>query len=116
MFVKPLTQLGGMDFFLRGVLGGILNLIESVPEVFLPTLFYKMLKYGISGVKQGDILSLILYNLFVDDLVNELKSYPSDPVIINGLSINYLLYADDIILLANTQDWLQSYLNVPDKF
>ena len=50
------------------------------------------------GVKHGDVLSQILFNLLIDDLVRKLNAHPSGAISINGLSINSLLYADDFVL------------------
>ena len=63
------------------------------------------------GVKQGDVLSPLLFNLFINGIVEKLRTANSDPVVIGNLSINSLLYADDIILLSSSQEGLQESLN-----
>ena len=42
------------------------------------------------GVKQGDFMSPILFNLSIDDLVDNLNSCPSGAISVNGISINSL--------------------------
>ena len=61
----------------------------------------------VEGVKQGCILSPILFSLFMNDLVDFL------PLGVNvaGVNIKVLLYADDIVLLANSPNDLQTMIN-----
>ena len=62
------------------------------------------------GLKQGDNLSPILFNIFFDD-VEEIFDTSCDPVILtDGLSINHLLYADDMAILSLSSDGLQNSL------
>ena len=68
------------------------------------------------GVKHGDVVSPFLFDLFIDDLANNLKSSISDAISINGHSINSLLYANNIVLLANSKEALQSYLDMLNDF
>ena len=68
------------------------------------------------GVKQGYILSPLLFNLFINDLVKSLEASGCDPTIVNGLSINSLLYADDIILLSDSKEGLHKSLNCLQEF
>ena len=42
-----------------------------------------MLIFFLMLSKKGDVLSPNLFKLFVDDLVNKIKSYSSDPTMIN---------------------------------
>ena len=62
------------------------------------------------GLKQGDNLSPILFNIFFDDV--EIFDTSCDPVILTDeLSINHLLYADDMAILSLSSDGLQNSLD-----
>ena len=62
------------------------------------------------GVRQGDVLSPTLFNLYLNDIKDYLKSDVNTPCLDNK-QINYLLYADDIVLLSCDEKSLQSSLN-----
>ncbi len=55
-----------------------------------------------SGVRQGDILSTILFCVFINDLAQEIKSM-NIGINIDNIKVAILLYADDIILLTDNK-------------
>ena len=63
------------------------------------------------GVKQGDCLSPTLFGLFVNDMVNDLKTNCVG-VHLGDLIIHCLLYADDIALMAESEEDLQRMFDV----
>ena len=75
--------------------------------------------YGLSaGVLQGSVLSPILYSIYLDLLVFKLRIL--GPSVRLGDSpadnyINALLYADDIVLIANTRGDLQKLLGISER-
>ena len=62
------------------------------------------------GVKQGDCLSPALFAIFINDLATEIKESNIGVLLEEGLLINILLYADDIVLLAENEEDMQSLL------
>ena len=67
------------------------------------------------GVKQGDNLSPTLFNLFINNLSSQIKElHCSIKVGIEQVSI--LLYADDIVLLSDSEKGLQSMLTYLNKW
>jgi hypothetical protein len=58
----------------------------------------------------------ILFNLYINSIVDDLEKAKTDPVIVGDVQVNSLLYADDIILLSSTQEGLQNSLNVLSNF
>ncbi len=54
--------------------------------------------------------------MYINDLVANLQNGSTDPITIGDLSINSLLYADDIILLSSSEKGLQNSLDILDKF
>lgn len=64
----------------------------------------------------GGCTQPILFNLYINDLVKELNNANTDPVVIGDIYLNSLLYADDIVLLSNSQEGLQNSLNVLKYF
>ena len=103
-----------------GVRGKILNVIKSMyecvkskvkcnnvlSEEFMCTL----------GVRQGECLSPFLFSMFLNDIEEELIQKGVEGINIGYLNLAILLYADDIILFANSSDALQHSLNVLEEY
>ena len=66
------------------------------------------------GVRQGCILSPLLFNLYLDEFPHLLESSrDTDSITLpNGLPVNCLFYADDLILISRSAAGLQKQLNI----
>ena len=69
----------------------------------------------LSGVKQGCNLSPTLFAVYINDLAEEIKA--------SGIGVHYdddvigiLLYADDVVLLAESEKDLQTLLDILDRW
>ena len=62
------------------------------------------------GVRQRDNLSPILFNIYISDLAEELKSMNLD-IIMGDMDICILLYTDDIVLVSENEQNLQHMLS-----
>ena len=68
-----------------------------------------------SGVMQGDSFSPTAFNIFINDLTNNLKELNLGIRMDNEL-VCILLYADDVVVLANNEDELQKMLTHINKW
>ena len=69
------------------------------------------------GVLQGESASPTLFNIYINGLVDSLYAQP----LLTGIKlqariIHILLYADDIVLVADTRESLQIKVNIASKF
>ncbi|XP_065319047.1 uncharacterized protein LOC135927039 [Gordionus sp. m RMFG-2023] len=73
------------------------------------------------GLKQGCILSSIIFNVIMNDILNKslkqkyaLNTYYSDQQHLNDMhnSLNFLCYADDVCILANSEYKLRNILSL----
>ncbi len=62
------------------------------------------------GVKQGCVLSLTLFSIFVNDLAGEIKDLKAS-IDIDGYNLSILLFTDDIALIADSSQALQGMLD-----
>ena len=63
------------------------------------------------GLKQGCLLSPLLFNFYIDDLTDKLN-FVSSGILINEERVNILMYADDILVLAENENDLQALLDI----
>ena len=68
-----------------------------------------------SGVKQGDIISPILFSMYLNDLATGVKGLNCG-IDINGYNCSILLYADDIVLISPDEKSLQKMLDYIRKW
>ena len=64
------------------------------------------------GLKQGEVLSPILFSMFINDLEQCLKEGSSSNLVFEDIPITTILYADDMCILADTPEELQTRLNL----
>ena len=68
-----------------------------------------------NGVRQGGILSPVLFNLYMDDLSKQLKGCKTGCMVGDNL-INHMIYADDLVVLSPYSAGLQQLLGVCSKY
>lgn len=69
-----------------------------------------------TGIRQGDVLSPQLWNIFTNDLPNILTEEAFAPPTLINSKVPCLLYADDIILLSENEQGLQNSLTRVDQY
>ena len=96
--------------------GNFLSLIKSLYQtskcaIKLSQSRTKFFSYS-RGVRQGCILSPILFNLYINELAAIFDNVNSDPFILpNNTKLSCLLYADDLIILSKSRFGLQKCLD-----
>ena len=68
------------------------------------------------GVRQGDVMSPTMFAIYINDLIHGLKTVKNCGIDINGEKICAFLYADDLVLVSNDEESLQSMLNTMQKW
>ena len=99
-----------------GLRGKILNIIKAMyASVKSRVKFRNQLGnefYCSLGVRQGECLSPLLFSLFLNDIEDQFITSGLDGIDIDMFKIFMLLYADDIVVFADSAEDLQNNLNV----
>ena len=67
------------------------------------------------GIRQGDGLSPVLFSLFMNDLPQYFRANHCPGVTLGNHSLNYLMYADDLLVISPSPEGLQQSINVIKK-
>jgi hypothetical protein len=66
-----------------------------------------------AGLKQGCVLSTVMFNIFINNLIDDIKSL-NIGIDIDGEKIAISLYADHVVLMAENTEDMQQLINVLD--
>ena len=67
------------------------------------------------GVRQGDVLSPLLFNIYVSDMP-DFVGVTQDSPRMGEISISCLMYADDMVLMSSSESDLQARLNRLEQY
>ena len=99
----------------KGISHAIINVIKSLytnstAEVYYNGCTSKVFKLS-QGVRQGSVLSPHLYNIYTEELLNEIETHATTGTTIYGHYTGITMYADDIILMSTTLSGLQELID-----
>ena len=99
--------------------GDFLSILQNIYDGYL---MYVKVNGGLTepflttvGVKQGDVLSPILFNMFINGLPN-IFDPECDPVTINNETTNVLIWADDSMVLSTSVSGLKRAIFKTTKY
>lgn len=68
-----------------------------------------------SGVRQGGVISCLLFNIYINDLICRLRN-SSYGCYMNGIFMGCIFYADDVLLLSVSRIKLQKLLDICNDY
>lgn len=99
-----------------GLRGNILNIVKSMYSAIKSRVKYNNClsnEFLCSlGVRQGECLSPLLFSLFLNDIEEQFIHSGVEGVDVNLFKVFLLLYADDMVIFANTANELQKGLDL----
>lgn len=104
----------------KSVPSNMINVLKALfdhNEAFLAINGHSTERFKINcGVLQGSLLSPLLYSVFIDDIVDDINQLKlKDAMSLGGRPYRILLYADDIVLMANSRLALQRMLDTCER-
>ena len=68
------------------------------------------------GLFQGEIMSPILFSLFINDIESSLQTNTLDGITLDQITIYLLLFADDAVLISDSREGLQNSLSQLESY
>ena len=105
-----------MKLFKYGISGKFMTLVKSMYEQVKSFVKSKsgltyFFKYKL-GVRQGCLLSPVLFSLFLNDLQGYLLEGGANGITLWDIKIFSLLYADDLVLIAESEEDLKLQMRI----
>ncbi|AAC97621.1 Reverse transcriptase [Melanoplus sanguinipes entomopoxvirus] len=89
---------------LHGYPPHLINAIKSLYENTRIIVKSKVIKIN-KGIKQGCAVSLSLFNIYIDHIMNEWKQHNIKGIELNdNTNLNYILYADDLVIISTNKN------------
>ena len=115
-FDKVSHSIFWMKLFKYGISGKFMTLVKSMYEQVKScvksksglTYFFKYKR----GVRQGRLLSPVLFSLFLNDLQGYLLEGGANGITLWDIKIFSLLYADDLVLIAESEEDLKLLMRI----
>ena len=104
--IKRLKEMGINGIFLRNIASMYMKTEYSIK---LKSDYLKAIRSNL-GLKQGDPLSSMLFNIYIDD-VDDIFDDMCSPIELQKEKINHFLYADDLSVISTSSDGLQRCLD-----
>ena len=105
-----------LDFGITGKLFNIIKHIYSSDKAAIKSNNSRSDFFGLNlGVRQGCILSPLLFNLFLSDLAKKFESMEGK-LNLNHTGINSLFWADDLVLFAKSKEDLDKMLKILEEY